>query len=148
MGDAVRAIIDGKINSGDVIVIRYEGPKGGPGFREMLTATSAVVTAGLDGEVALITDGRFSGGTRGAAMGHIAPEAIVGGPIAVVEEGDTIEIDIPARKLKVKLSRDEIENRLAGWSPATWKRGAKGYLQLWSALVTSASEGVILKPPG
>lgn len=81
-------------------------------------------------------------------MGHISPEAIVGGPIAVVEEGDTIEIDIPARKLKVKLSRDEIENRLAGWSPATWKRGAKGYLQLWSALVTSASEGVILKPPG
>ncbi len=146
--DAVRAILDGQIRSGDVIVIRYEGPKGGPGFREMLTATRAVVTAGLDGEVALITDGRFSGGTTGAAIGHIAPEAIEGGPIAVVEEGDIIEIDIPARKLDVKLSRQEIESRLAHWSPGALKKEVTGYLQIYSALVTSASAGAVLRVPG
>ena len=145
--EAVLAIREGKIKSGDVVVIRYEGPKGGPGFREMLTATNAIVAAGLDAEVALVTDGRFSGATRGAAIGHISPEAMAGGPIAVVAEGDTIEIDIPARKLNVKLSQDEINSRLARWSPPPLKREVKSYLRRYSALVTSASTGAVLRIP-
>ena len=145
--EAVRAIRDGRIQRGDVVVIRYEGPKGGPGFREMLTATNSIVAAGLDAEVALVTDGRFSGATRGAAIGHVSPEAMARGPIAVVAEGDIIEIDIPSRKLNVKLSQEEIDSRLARWSPPPLKREVKSYLRRYSALVTSASTGAILRIP-
>ena len=111
--DARDAILGGGIKSGDVVVIKYEGPKGGPGMREMLWATSAIVSKGLDAEVALITDGRFSGATKGAAIGHISPEAMEGGPFAVIEEGDVIEIDMPAKTLNVRLPPEEIERRLA-----------------------------------
>ena len=145
--DAVLAIQNGKIKSGDVVVIRYEGPRGGPGFREMLTATNAIVAARLDAEVALITDGRFSGATHGAAIGHISPEAMAGGPIAIVAEGDIIEIDIPTRKLNVKLSQDEINSRLSQWTKPPLKREVKSYLRRYSAMVTSASTGAVLKIP-
>ena len=107
--------MESRINKGDVIVIRYEGPMGGPGMREMLTPTSAIAGMGLDAHVALITDGRFSGGTRGAAIGHISPEAAQGGPIAVVKEGDRIAIDIPAKTISLKVSDGEIDRRLASW---------------------------------
>jgi len=120
--DAVTAMLDGRIHSGDVVVIRYEGPRGGPGFREMLMATSTILAVGLGGEVALVTDGRFSGATEGAAIGHVSPEAMEGGPIAIVEEGDIIEIDIPSRKLNVRLAQEEIQSRLARWSPPPLKR--------------------------
>lgn len=109
--DAVSAILDGKIQKGDVVVIRYEGPKGGPGMREMLTPTSAIAGMGLDKDVALITDGRFSGGTRGAAIGHVSPEAQEGGPIAYVKDGDKIQIDIPNRKIELLIDDQELENR-------------------------------------
>ncbi|MFQ5484545.1 MAG: dihydroxy-acid dehydratase, partial [Desulfobacterales bacterium] len=115
--DASRAIREGRITKGDVIVIRYEGPMGGPGMREMLTPTSAIAGMGLDGDVALLTDGRFSGGTRGACIGHISPEAMQGGPIAIVEDGDLISIDIPEKKIALRISEKEIGNRLSGWSP-------------------------------
>jgi dihydroxy-acid dehydratase len=136
---AMQAIMDGKINKGDVIVIRYEGPKGGPGMREMLSPTSAIVGIGRDRDVALLTDGRFSGGSRGAAIGHISPEAAEGGPIAVVREGDTIEIDIPAKKLNLLISADEMKERLARWKPV--KRELKGYLKRYAQLVRSAHTG-------
>ena len=145
--EAVLAIQNGKIKKGDVVVIRYEGPKGGPGFREMLTATNAIVSAGLGADVALVTDGRFSGATRGAAIGHISPEAMAGGPIAIINEGDIIEIDIPARKLNVKLSQNEINKRLKSWSRPPLKREVKSYLRRYSAMVTSASTGAVLKTP-
>jgi dihydroxy-acid dehydratase len=135
----MQAIMDGKINKGDVIVIRYEGPKGGPGMREMLSPTSAIVGIGRDRDVALLTDGRFSGGSRGAAIGHISPEAAEGGPIAVVREGDTIEIDIPAKKLNLLISADEMKERLARWKPV--KRELKGYLKRYAQLVRSAHTG-------
>jgi dihydroxy-acid dehydratase len=145
--EAVLAIQGGKINKGDVVVIRYEGPKGGPGFREMLTATNAIVFARLDADVALITDGRFSGATRGAAIGHISPEAMAGGPIAILHEGDIIEIDIPGRKLNVKLPQSEINSRLSHWTRPPLKREVKSYLRRYSAMVTSASTGAVLRTP-
>ncbi len=141
---AVEAIMGGKINKGDVIVIRYEGPKGGPGMREMLTPTSAVVGMGLDRDVALITDGRFSGGTRGAAIGHVSPEAQEGGPIAIIREGDLIEIDIHGRKLNLKLDQSEMDRRMKEWSPPPLKV-KEGYLALYAKLVSSASKGAIIQ---
>jgi dihydroxy-acid dehydratase len=136
---AMQAIMDGKINKGDVIVIRYEGPKGGPGMREMLSPTSAIVGIGRDRDVALLTDGRFSGGSRGAAIGHISPEAAEGGPIAAVREGDRIEIDIPAKRLTLLISDEELKARLAQWKPM--KRELKGYLKRYARLVRSAHTG-------
>lgn len=145
--EAVAAIMGGAIKSGDVVVIRYEGPKGGPGMREMLVATMAIVARRLDGEVALITDGRFSGATKGAAIGHISPEAMEGGPLAVVEEGDVIEFDIPQRTLNVDLPQAEIDRRLAAWTRPPLKRDVAAYLKRYSAMVTSASTGAVLKLP-
>jgi dihydroxy-acid dehydratase len=145
--EAVEAIMAGRINKGDMVVIKYEGPKGGPGFREMLVATLSIVGVGLEGDVALITDGRFSGATSGAAIGHISPEAMEGGPIAVIEEGDIIEFDIPRRTLNVRLSKEEIDSRLARWSPPPLKREVKSYLKRYSRLVTSASTGAVLRLP-
>lgn len=142
--ETVEAIHNGEIKAGDVVIIKYEGPKGGPGMREMLTPTSAVAGAGLDKEVALITDGRFSGATRGASIGHASPEAMEGGPIAVVEEGDIVEIDIPNRQLDVKLSQEEIESRLEDWSPPEPKVKT-GYLSRYAKLVSSASTGAVFK---
>jgi dihydroxy-acid dehydratase len=145
--EAVVAIFGGAIKSGDVVVIRYEGPKGGPGMREMLIATMAIVARKLDAEVALVTDGRFSGATKGAAIGHISPEAMGGGPLAVVAEGDMIEIDIPQRTLNVDLPQAEIDRRLAQWSAPPLKRDVAAYLKRYSAQVTSASTGAVLRVP-
>lgn len=144
--EAFDAIMGGKIKKGDVIVIRYEGPKGGPGMREMLSPTAALGGMGLDKEVALITDGRFSGGTRGAAIGHISPEAAEKGPIAIVQEGDIIQIDMPGRTLNVKLSDEEIQSRLAAWQKPAPKVGGSSYLARYASLVTSASTGAVVKP--
>ena len=141
--DAIEAIKGGKINPGDVVVIRYEGPKGGPGMREMLNPTSAIVGMGLDSTVALITDGRFSGASRGAAIGHVSPEAAVGGPIALVEEGDIISINIPEYKLELKVSEEELSRRKAAWQPREPKVKT-GYLNRYARLVTSADRGAIL----
>ena len=142
---AVAAIYSGKIYKGDVVVIRYEGPSGGPGMREMLQATSAIVGMELGGDVALITDGRFSGATRGAAIGHISPEAAAGGPIAAVEEGDFITIDIPNRMLTLEVSQEEIQRRLALVKPLVKPRTPS--LAKYAALVTSADKGAILQLP-
>lgn len=142
--DAMTAIMNNMIKKGDVIVIRYEGPKGGPGMREMLSPTSALAGAGLDKDVALITDGRFSGGTRGAAIGHVSPEAQEGGAIAVIREGEIIEIDIPNRSLNVKLSKEEINGRLKEWKQPDYKIKT-GYLYRYAKQVTSASTGAIFK---
>jgi dihydroxy-acid dehydratase len=141
---AIAAIMAGKIKPGDIVVIRYEGPKGGPGMREMLSPTSAIVGMGLDKTVALLTDGRFSGGTQGAAIGHISPEAAEGGPIALVKEGDIIAIDIPAKKLNLKVSDAELIRRRKTWKP---KQPAitSGYLARYSKMVTSASTGAIFR---
>ncbi len=141
---AIAAIMGGKIKPGDIVVIRYEGPKGGPGMREMLSPTSAIVGMGLDKSVALLTDGRFSGGTQGAAIGHISPEAAEGGPIALVKEGDIIAIDIPAKKLALKVDDAELEKRrksLKAWTPAI----TTGYLARYAKMVTSASTGAVFK---
>jgi dihydroxy-acid dehydratase len=142
--EAVESILGRKIGAGDIVVIRYEGPRGGPGMREMLTPTSAIVGMDLDKEVALLTDGRFSGGTRGAAIGHISPEAAEGGPIALVKDGDTIEIDIPQKKLALKIDESEIKRRKKDWEPPEPNIKA-GYLHRYSQMVTSASTGAILK---
>jgi dihydroxy-acid dehydratase len=141
---AITAILNGKIKPGDIVVIRYEGPKGGPGMREMLSPTSAIVGMGLDKTVALLTDGRFSGGTQGAAIGHISPEAAEGGPIALVKEGDIIAIDIPAKKLNLQVSDAELEKRHKAWRP---KQPAitSGYLARYAKMVTSASTGAIFR---
>ena len=139
--DAVEAIRGGKIVAGDVVVIRYEGPKGGPGMREMLAPTAMIAGMGLDKDVALITDGRFSGATRGASIGHISPEAASGGTIGIVQDGDIIEIDIPNRKLNVKLSDEEIEKRKSEKEP--YKIEVKGYLKKYALHVSSAAEGAI-----
>ena len=144
--DAIAAIKGGRINPGDVVVIRYEGPKGGPGMREMLNPTSAIVGMGLGSTVALITDGRFSGASRGAAIGHVSPEAAVGGPIALIEEGDIISIDIPNYSLNVKLSDEELEKRRKAWKPKK-RPGLDGYLVRYRALVTSGNRGAILELP-
>ena len=142
--EATKAILAKKIKSGDVIVIRYEGPKGGPGMREMLTPTSLVTGSGLEKEVALITDGRFSGATRGASIGHVSPEAASRGPIAVLKEGDIINIDITNHKLDVELSDKEIFDRLAKL-PEFQSRIKTGYLARYIEKVTSASTGAVFK---
>ena len=142
--DAIAAILGGKIKGGDIVGIRYEGPKGGPGMREMLSPTSAIVGMGLDKTVALLTDGRFSGGTQGAAIGHISPEAAEGGPIALVKESDIIEIDIPAKKLNLKVSDQELAKRRKNLKPFKAKI-TSGYLARYAKLVTSASTGAIFK---
>ena len=137
--EALRMILARKIKKGEVILIRYEGPKGGPGFREMLAPTSAIVGVGRDRDVALLTDGRFSGASRGAAIGHISPEAAEGGPIAVVRNGDMIEIDIPGKRLNLLISKEELKKRLSKWKPP--KKELKGYLKRYARLVTSANTG-------
>ena len=141
--EAFDAITEGKIKSGDVVVIRYEGPKGGPGMREMLNPTSAIMGMGLGSSVALITDGRFSGASRGACIGHVSPEAAVGGPIALVEEGDIIAIDIDANTLNVKVSDEELAKRKEKWQPREPKI-TDGYLRRYAALVTSGNRGAVL----
>jgi dihydroxy-acid dehydratase len=141
--DAVEAILGGQIEAGDVVVVRYEGPKGGPGMREMLAPTSAIMGVGLGEKVALITDGRFSGVTRGAAIGHISPEAAEGGPLALVKGGDIIHIDIPGRTLTLQVDDDELARRRAAWTPPE-PRVKHGYLARYARLVTSASTGAIL----
>ncbi|GHU40835.1 dihydroxy-acid dehydratase [Clostridia bacterium] len=142
--DAISAIMGGGIKSGDVVVIRYEGPKGGPGMREMLGPTSAIAGMGLGSSVALITDGRFSGASRGASIGHVSPEAAVGGPIALVEEGDLIKINIPENTLDLAISEEEMEKRKAEWKPREAKI-TTGYLARYASLVTSGNTGAILK---
>ena len=144
--DAIAAIKGGKIVPGDVVVIRYEGPKGGPGMREMLNPTSAIAGMGLGSSVALITDGRFSGASRGASIGHVSPEAAVGGPIALVEEGDIIKINIPEMTLNVDVSDEEMAARRAKWQPREPKV-TTGYLKRYSALVTSGNRGAVLEVP-
>jgi len=142
--DAIKAILGGRIKPGDIVVIRYEGPKGGPGMREMLAPTSAIVGMGLDKSVALLTDGRFSGGTQGAAIGHISPEAAEGGPIGLVKEGDIIDIDIPKKKITLKISAAEMAKRRKAFKPRP-PAIKSGYLARYASLVTSASTGAIFK---
>ena len=145
--EAQAAIDAGSIKDGDVVVIRYEGPKGGPGMREMLTPTSAIQGRGQGSTVALITDGRFSGATRGASIGHVSPEAAVGGPIALVQDGDIISIDIPNHSINVKLSDEELAARKAAWKPREPKINT-GYLARYASLVTSGNRGAVLEVPG
>jgi len=140
---AQKTILESNIRKGDVVIIRYEGPKGGPGMREMLAPTSAIVGVGRDRDVALLTDGRFSGGSRGAAIGHISPEAAEGGPIAVVKDGDKVEIDIPGRKLNLLVSEEELKKRLSQWKPP--KKKLRGYLKRYAMLVQSANTGAVFK---
>ena len=142
--DAMKAIMDKKVKAGDVVVIRYEGPKGGPGMREMLSPTSALVGMGLSDSVALITDGRFSGGTQGPCIGHISPEAMEGGPIALLKDGDMIDIDIPARKINVKLTDVELAKRRSEWR-APEPKAKTGWLARYARFVTSANTGAVLK---
>ncbi len=142
--EAQEAILSGKIRKGDCVVIRYEGPKGGPGMREMLAPTSAIAGMGLDKDVALITDGRFSGATRGASIGHIAPEAQVGGPIALIEEGDLIEIDIPNKKIELKVSEEELKRRREKWAPKEPKLKSP-YLNRYAKFVSPSYKGAILE---
>jgi dihydroxy-acid dehydratase len=144
--DAIAAILGGKIVAGDVVVIRYEGPKGGPGMREMLNPTSAIAGMGLGSSVALITDGRFSGASRGASIGHVSPEAAVGGPIALVEEGDIIKINIPECKLELDVSDEELARRRSNWQPREPKI-TTGYLARYASLVTSGNKGAVLNIP-
>ncbi len=143
--DAMTAVTSKKIKAGDVVVIRNEGPKGGPGMREMLSVTGALVGEGLGGSVALLTDGRFSGATRGLMMGHVSPEAALGGPIAAVREGDMIHIDVNQRLLEMEISDAEIKQRMAGWKPPK-PRYATGVFAKYGALVSSAAEGAITRP--
>ena len=145
--DAIEAIKGGKIKEGDVVVIRYVGPKGGPGMPEMLNPTSAIAGMGLGSSVALITDGRFSGASRGASIGHVSPEAAVGGPIALVEEGDLIKIDIPGLKLELDVSEEELERRRSEWKPRQ-PEVTTGYLARYASMVTSGNRGAILEVPG
>ncbi|WP_420263930.1 dihydroxy-acid dehydratase [Candidatus Magnetominusculus dajiuhuensis] len=145
--DAIKEILEGKIWPGDVVVIRYEGPRGGPGMREMLTSTAAIAGMGLSESVALITDGRFSGGTRGPCIGHVSPEAMEGGPIAVIRDGDKIKIDIHERRLDILLSGDEIKQRFKKWKPIKPKI-TTGYLSRYAQMVTSAGTGAIMKTFG
>jgi len=142
--EAMKAIMGGKVNPGEVVIIRYEGPKGGPGMREMLSPTAAIQGMGLADSVALITDGRFSGGTRGPCIGHVSPEAMEGGPIALVRDGDPIRIDIPKRRIEILISQEEMERRRKDWKAPAPKRKS-GYLARYSKLVTSASTGAIFK---
>jgi dihydroxy-acid dehydratase len=142
--EAYSGIVEGKVQSGDVVVIRHEGPRGGPGMQEMLAPTSAIQGVGLGASVALITDGRFSGGTAGACIGHVSPEAAVGGPIGLLEPGDVIEIDIPAGKLDVQLTDEQLAERKAKWTPPE-PRFKTGYLAKYSKMATDASSGAVLK---
>ena len=142
--EAIQAILGGRIKPGDIVIIRYEGPKGGPGMREMLGPTSVIAGMGLDTTVALLTDGRFSGGTRGAAIGHISPEAAEGGPIGLVKEGDIIAIDIPKKKITLKVSPDEMKKRKKAFKPLP-PSITTGYLGRYARLVTSASTGAVFK---
>jgi len=142
--DGMKAILNGKIKAGDVVVIRYEGPKGGPGMREMLSSTATIAGMGLSESVALLTDGRFSGGTRGPCIGHISPEAMEGGPIAIIKDGDRIKIDIPKRKIDLMLSDKEIKERLSRWKPPEPKI-KKGYLSRYARMVSSAGSGAVMK---
>ena len=141
--EAMKAILDGKIRKGQVIVIRYEGPAGGPGMREMLSPTSSIAGMGMSEDVALITDGRFSGGTRGPCIGHISPEAQAGGPLAAVKDGDIIKIDIPARKLELAITERELKLRLSHWR-APKPKVTSGYLARYARLVSSADKGAVL----
>ena len=141
--EAIADIYAGKIVSGDVVVIRYEGPKGGPGMREMLNPTSAIAGMGLDKEVALITDGRFSGATRGASIGHVSPEAALGGPIAFIEEGDMVSIDIPGCKIEMLVDEETLAKRKAAWV-CPEPRIKTGYLARYAKLVGSAAKGAVL----
>ncbi|MEE8423087.1 MAG: dihydroxy-acid dehydratase, partial [Thermodesulfobacteriota bacterium] len=141
---AMKAITEGKIVKGDVVVIRYEGPKGGPGMREMLAPTAMLVGLGLGESVALVTDGRFSGGTRGPCIGHVSPEAMEGGPIALVEEGDIIELDIPDRKLELRVDNDELNKRKEKWK-APEPKFKTGWLARYAKLVSSADSGAVLR---
>jgi dihydroxy-acid dehydratase len=142
--DAYQAILSGQIKKQDVIVIRYEGPRGGPGMKEMLSPTAAIAGMGLDKDVALITDGRFSGATRGASIGHVSPEAMAGGPIAIVEEGDMISINIPEGRLDLLLGEDELKSRMEKWK-APAPKVSHGYLGRYARMVTSANTGAVLK---
>ncbi len=141
---AMEAIIGNRIASGDVVVIRYEGPRGGPGMREMLSPTSAIVGMGLATSVALITDGRFSGGTKGPCIGHISPEAAVGGALAAVKEGDEILVDVPGRKLELSVGEEEIKERLAGWK-APGPKITTGWLSRYARMVSPSSKGAVLE---
>jgi dihydroxy-acid dehydratase len=141
--EAIAAIQGGKIKKGDVVVIRYEGPKGGPGMREMLAPTSSLTGMGLGSSVALITDGRFSGATRGAAIGHVSPEAAAGGLIALIHDGDTIDVDISGRKLELRVSEAEIARRRAAWKAP--QKELSGYLKRYAKLVTSGSRGAVFE---
>ena len=144
--EAVKAIYGGEIKPGDVVVVRYEGPKGGPGMREMLTATCAIVGMGLSKEVALVTDGRFSGATSGACVGHVSPEAAEGGPIALVQEGDQIEIDLPSGCVELHVDAAELEKRKAAWKRPAQDYIVKGsYLDRYSKIVSSAMDGAVFK---
>ena len=143
--DAMAAVTQAAIKPGDVVVIRYEGPRGGPGMREMLGVTAALMGAGLGEHVALLTDGRFSGATRGLMAGHVAPEAAVGGPIAAVEEGDIITVDIDARRLDVAVADAVLAARLAGWQPRR-RATTTGVMAKYAALVSSAAEGAVTRP--
>ena len=140
--DAQAAINAGKIVAGDVVVIRYEGPRGGPGMREMLNPTSAIMGMGLGSSVALITDGRFSGATRGACVGHISPEAASGGPIGIVEEGDLIRIDIPGHSIELMIDKEEFARRMEAFTPK--KKELSGYLKRYASLVSSGAKGAVL----
>ncbi|MCX7707231.1 MAG: dihydroxy-acid dehydratase, partial [Anaerolineae bacterium] len=141
--EANAGILSGKVKPGDVVVIRYEGPKGGPGMQEMLAPTSNLMGMGLGSSVALITDGRFSGATRGASIGHVSPEAAAGGPIGLVRDGDIIRIYVPARSVNVELSDEELARRRAEWRPV--QRPLSGWLKRYAAMVTSGSEGAVLR---
>ncbi len=141
--DCIEALLSGKVREGEVMVIRYEGPKGGPGMREMVMATWLLVDMGLDTSIAIVTDGRFSGTSGGPCVGHLVPEAMDGGPIAVLQEGDIIEIDIPSRKISVELSDEVIKQRLASWKQPEPKI-TKGYLAHFAKYATSADKGAYL----
>ena len=142
--EAIEGIMGGKVKPGHVVVIRYEGPKGGPGMREMLSPTSAIMGMGLGDKVALITDGRFSGGTRGACVGHVSPEASAGGPIGIVKDGDEILIDIPSRRLELLIDEEEMKKRLENFKPKK-KDIPSPWLRRYAKLVKSASEGAVLE---
>jgi len=142
--EAMKAILNKEILEGEVVIIRYEGPKGGPGMREMLSPTAAIAGMGLSGSVALVTDGRFSGATRGPCIGHVSPEAAEGGPIALLRDGDVIEIDVPKRKLNVELTDEELVNRLKSWKPKQ-QQVRNGYLLRYSQLVQPAHLGSVLE---
>jgi dihydroxy-acid dehydratase len=144
--EAMTAVTTQQIRPGDVVIIRYEGPRGGPGMREMLGVTAAIVGEGLGDTVALVTDGRFSGATRGLMIGHAAPEAARGGPLAVIRDGDEVEIDLAARRLDLMVPGDEIADRLAEWSPPE-PRYTSGVFGRYAALVSSASQGAVLRTP-